>query len=501
MSTTYHTLDAYLYGRKIGRFYRDKNKAKFEYNPDWDGQPVSLGITKDNTNVDALPYLKGLLPENEHTRQEWGRDYGVNPRDPLSLLGAVGQDLPGAIQLLPEEETPNLDGKAVPLDEQDLKALMEAVAHRVGFWAARSGKKLDTPGKFSLAGAQKKTALHRLPDGKWALPFGRFPSSHILKPEIRNSFPDSDINETICLNTMNRIGIRAAKETIETVGGVRVSVIERFDRENTETGIRRIHQEDLCQVLRIDPAYKYSQEKGPDATASAKLIKAVAGEDQALEFVRQLAFNVAIVAPDAHGKNFSLLEYPDGRVELAPAYDVTSYIPYIGNLDFRPLDTVRLAMPIGRANRFEDVSPYRWERFAKTVGLNPDRVIVEARRVMESLPDALSDSLRAHRDIVSGSNVKGMVDKLRQLGAKSWIGGKRSFTLGKATTQEGKNWSSQIATSGVFSGQPSATGRSFAPSDGIASGVSGRPADVWVNAYVRKDGVKVSGHWRKRQAH
>ena len=133
MSTTYHTLDAYLYGRKIGRFYRDKNKAKFEYDPDWDGQPVSLGITKDNTNVDALPYLKGLLPENEHTRQEWGRDYGVNPRDPLSLLGAVGHDLPGAIQLLPEEKTPNLDGKAVPLGEQDLKALMEAVAHRVGF--------------------------------------------------------------------------------------------------------------------------------------------------------------------------------------------------------------------------------------------------------------------------------------------------------------------------------------------------------------------------------
>ncbi len=52
---------------------------------------------------------------------------------------------------------------------------------------------------FSLGGAQAKTAL-RFENGRWSLPFGKSPTTHILKPGA-SILPDSDLIEHLCQRT------------------------------------------------------------------------------------------------------------------------------------------------------------------------------------------------------------------------------------------------------------------------------------------------------------
>lgn len=441
---TYNVLDAYLGGRLVGQFRRAGSKVKFVYDSGWHGQPISLGLPPENPNRNALPFLKGLLPDNGAVREAWGRDYNVNPRDELSLLAAVGQDLPGAIQLTPGGVEPNMQGHTQPLSEHNLEALMTALISREGAWAALSGERLDVPGKFSLAGGQAKTALYRSLDGKWWLPFGRFPSTHILKPEIRGRFPDSDINEAVCLAALRKLQIPASKESIESIGNVRVSVIERYDRVRSSGQVTRLHQEDICQILRLVPEKKYAYQGGPSASQTARVIHQYAGTDAALNFIRQLAFNHVIVGTDAHGKNFSLIEYADGRIELAPAYDVASYIPYMNVNGFRPLDNVSPAMPIGGANKYEQISPYRWEKLGVAAGLDPEQAVTVAREIIENTPDAIADTLREMREAVQGSPVAHLAEGIRVLQREGWTSGKRSFTIREAQTGAGQAWSADI---------------------------------------------------------
>ena len=49
-------------------------------------------------------------------------------------------------------------------------------------------------------------------------------------------------------------------------------MIERYDRERTESGVVRVHQEDFCQALASDPARKYENEGGPNVRMAVELL-------------------------------------------------------------------------------------------------------------------------------------------------------------------------------------------------------------------------------------
>ena len=62
---------------------------------------------------------------------------------------------------------------------------------------------------------------------------------------------------------------------IERFEAERVLVVERYDRLAAETGLSRMHQEDLCQALGRPPAEKYQSLGGPTpAGALAPLYEA-----------------------------------------------------------------------------------------------------------------------------------------------------------------------------------------------------------------------------------
>lgn len=87
--------------------------------------------------------------------------------------------------------------------------------------------------------------------------------------------------------------------------------------------------------------------------------------------------NLIVGNADAHGKNFSLL-YGDGRVALAPFYDLLCTAAY-------PDLTPRLAMKIGKRSTLDEIGPSTWPAFAEDVGLGASFV----RRRVKELSDAV----------------------------------------------------------------------------------------------------------------
>lgn len=117
-------------------------------------------------------------------------------------------------------------------------------------------------GKFSLAGAQAKIALHRTPEG-WSNPSGSAPSTHIIKPAIQ-ALADQDLVEVVTMRTAGALGLSTATTDLMTFGGTRAVVVTRYDRVRGQDGSwSRVHQEDMCQALGIAPFRKYESQGVP----------------------------------------------------------------------------------------------------------------------------------------------------------------------------------------------------------------------------------------------
>ena len=85
---------------------------------------------------------------------------------------------------------------------------------------------------------------------------------------------------------------------------------------------------------------------------------------------------------DAHGKNYSLL-HREGRIELAPLYDLLSTVTYP---DLSP----NFAMRVARRATLDELRRGDWDRFATNAGLGAPFV---RRRVRELADLALSRAL------------------------------------------------------------------------------------------------------------
>lgn len=127
------------------------------------------------------------------------------------------------------------------------------------------------------------------------------------------------------------MGLPAASVEYLSFGSERAISIQRCDRiSNTDGAVTRIHQEDLCQALGIDPSRKYAEQGGPSSPDVLALLGTTnANSDNNLRlFVLYLLFNYLIGATDAHAKNHSVLLGARDTTLLAPLYDVASIAPY-----------------------------------------------------------------------------------------------------------------------------------------------------------------------------
>ena len=91
---------------------------------------------------------------------------------------------------------------------------------------------------------------------------------------------------------------------VRRFAGATVLVVERYDRLRPASGeATRLHQEDTCQALGIEPGRKYEEQGGPGIADVLNLLRRVsadAGRD-VLSFLERTAFDLGIANLDAHG--------------------------------------------------------------------------------------------------------------------------------------------------------------------------------------------------------
>jgi len=353
------TLDVWFHDRKAGRLTQDDSgRLIFAYGPEYlateQRWPVSVSLpTQEKEFEDAVtrPFFSGLLPD-EFVRQKIAKLIGVSPRNPFSLLEAVGGECAGAISFYPEGEPPHRENPDDIhfLDEGQLDEVFEELKRRPFF----AGEK-DI--RLSLAGAQDKLAV-RMIDGKLALMRGGAPTTHILKPLIvgQEQIKDSVHNELFCLLLARRCGLAVASAEIRFTGKQPFLLVERYDRQWQGGHVVRLHQEDFCQALSVPPENKYEREGGPSIAACLEVIQkhSIQPVPDRLAFLNIVIFNYLIGNADAHGKNFSLL-HENGMPRLAPAYDLLCTAVY-------PDLSAKVAMRIGGKYLPDQVFLRHWHR-------------------------------------------------------------------------------------------------------------------------------------------
>jgi len=387
-------LFAFLNRQLIARFDATEQGAKLTYLHDTP-TPISLSLQPgaELSETHAFDYLDNLLPENERVRDRWAFERGI-PNDTFSLLGEYGEDLAGAISLSPHEE----------LAQRDPQPLVEATVDDIAYHISRltrdpnaTVQAHDFTQRLSLAGVQAKFSLSRIAES-WFWSTFESPSTHIFKPPSP-AFAKVDFLEQRSLEIASALGINASQGKVTDFLEQPTFMVERWDR----TQGHRVHAEDLAQALGIANSSKYD-------IAAHSLAELLEKHDhqQAIEFVRQLAFNIAIGNADAHVKNYSVLL--DGQsVRLAPLYDAVPTIMY-------PRLSTRLAMSIGGIRQVGNLGRSQWHKFASLSGLDPDEVTATVVPVMTETAEQLPD-LAASAGL--DSNAVRLVDKHRKLVVRS----------------------------------------------------------------------------------
>ncbi len=378
--------------RIMGEIRRDRRgRLTFAYDDRWrsmDGAyPLSLSmplVVGEHGPGRIEPRLWGLLPDNEAVLARWGQRFQVSPRNAFALLGAVGEDCAGAVQLVRPHRVDAILRDHHPhiawLTEGDIAQRLRALRKDPAAW-----RTVRDTGQFSLAGAQPKTAL--LYDGqRWGVPCGATPTTHILKPPL-DAFDGHVENEHLCLGLARALGLPAAGSEVLGFEDEVAITVERYDRDRTADAIRRLHQEDLCQVLGLPPTKKYQNEGGPGCAEIVEAIRTQSREpeEDAWTFARAAMLNWIIGGTDAHAKNYSMLIGAGGQARLAPLYDVASTLPY----GFHPR-RLRLATKIGGTYRLEDIHSRHWTRFAAEVRLPAADVLDMGRTMAATLPEVFA---------------------------------------------------------------------------------------------------------------
>ena len=352
-------LDVYLCDRLAGALERTDGRVSFRYLPEYlqsdapsvvsSTLPLSESVYEER---DVMAFFSNLLPD-EGVRRRIAEIVGVTPEDTFGLLCEIGGDCAGAIAFWPPGKRPCRTDEPVLRELSDTEA--DDILRNLG------NRPLGIDDEFrgiSGAGSQDKL-IACLKNGKIFLPLRGTPSTHIIKPEIER-FPCSVQNEFFCMELSRRCGFETAECGILKVCGIDYYVTRRYDRTEADGVVRRLHQEDFCQLLKCRPEIKYQDQGGPSIVECVNLLRKMhlPGAD-VKSFVDRVVFNFVIGNGDAHGKNFSVV-YRDGVPRLAPQYDLicTTVYPQIGKkmamkfdgkFEFRWITPGKIVRTFGRA--------------------------------------------------------------------------------------------------------------------------------------------------------
>lgn len=210
----------------------------------------------------------------------------------------VGAVSPGSVE---EESLESL------LTYPDTRDLFHELINR---YAVRSG----------VSGVQPKVLLD-------ATERGTFSSSGYIVKTWGDDFPQLAANEFFCMTAAKVAGLEVPEFHLSENGGL--FVMKRFDR-TMDGGY--LGFEDMCSLQALGTAQKY---RGSYERVAKSLKSFVSGENLPIarkQFFSTIVLSAMVRNGDAHLKNFGVL-YPSsqGKVRMAPVYDVVTTTTYIKN--------------------------------------------------------------------------------------------------------------------------------------------------------------------------
>jgi len=356
---------------------------RLDYDPTWEARrsafPVSLTMPLRSGPVGAdrlLPWLANLLPEAHLA--EIGQRLKVSPRDIVGLLGHIGRDTAGALSI-GEPRKAGVNLQPIP-DEASLERILNELPTKP-FLVGERGVSM------SLAGVQEKLPVFVNEDGRISIPIDGTPSTHIIKPDTRR-LAGSVENEAFCLALAQACGLKAAEATVGIAGKRRYLLVKRHDRFTDPQGeIRRLHQEDLCQLTGHFPSQKYQRSstgRGVSLTIMFDAISDLVSPAERLRLLDAVVFNVLICNSDSHAKNYSILIGAGGSATIAPLYDLVCAAVY------RQVDQ---SLPQAIGGRFIalDLRRADWQTLAEEVGLSAASTVRRVEELVELVSATCDD--------------------------------------------------------------------------------------------------------------
>lgn len=360
-----------------------ENEWRLDYDPSWEERrsafPVSLTMPLRSGPIAAdrlLPWLANLLPETHLA--EIGQRLKVSPQDIVGLLGHIGRDTAGALSIGAPRK-PGIHLQPVP-DAEALERILDELPAKP-FLVGERGVSM------SLAGVQEKLPVFVDEDGAISIPVDGTPSTHILKPDTKR-LAGSVENEAFCLALARACELDVAEATIGTARKRRFLLVKRYDRFTDAQGeIRRLHQEDLCQLTGHFPSQKYERSstgRGVTLKRMSNAVSDLVSPSGRLTLLDAVIFNVLICNSDSHAKNYSVLIGAGGSVKMAPLYDLMCAAVY------RQVDQ---SLPQGVAGRFNapDLRRADWQALADELGLSGASTLRRLEKLAERVSAACDD--------------------------------------------------------------------------------------------------------------
>ena len=382
---------------KVGEIEGDTSEdARFKYAGEYisgDGSKaisISLPLQKEAFSPERTRiFFDGLLPEG-FMRTSIAGNMHFDENDYLSILYNLGKECIGAIRIDETNEEPESGYEAI-----GSKQVEELAAN-----GATKSTELLIKTHLSLTGASGKAGLYfDEKDGRWYLPHGLAPSTHIVK-QSHIRLNGIVTNEQLSTLAARKCGIDTPESFIVNVGKGEDSdvlfVTKRYDRIIDETSGRidglkrpfRIHQEDFAQAMGIASSQKYESDGQDYAVKMFDIIRnnSMNPLDDQLSLWNRIVFNYALGNTDAHIKNYSLLYDPHLEgLRLAPAYDMISTVIYDSS-------TRDMSFNIGGMRNIDSINEENFRSLAKRVGIGEKLAMNCCQNVFDRFENAIREA-------------------------------------------------------------------------------------------------------------
>jgi serine/threonine-protein kinase HipA len=351
-------------GRLAGQLSEVGDGTRFLYNEGW-RETIACSLPVESREhfwrAGLHPFFEHLAPEG-WLRARQARAARASEQDDFGLLLTYGGDCIGAVGVRPPGALP---AATVEGDELDAAATV--------------------PGR-TLSGVQKKLLVHR--EGSGFRPSHQLtdPATHIAKlnqADLPTLVQNEDISLRLAREVLGPAEVtKAAIGTVQGIEGVAL-LVERFDRRGDE----RLRLEDLAQILSKPRGREFNGKYQSSYEEAASTIGGHSARPRVdLErYFRLVVFNFVIGNADAHLKNFSLLERPEG-LRLSPAYDLVNTVLY-------PFESITGLEIGGRKRPLDSLDRSLLEEFGQAIGLPPSAVTAALDQLAKRLAKARTPEL------------------------------------------------------------------------------------------------------------